>query len=152
MAVALEHLPFTSPPASRRLAQRINPAATWDGLVLPEPQTKTCREIAVHVRQQLKVYDLWGFAAKCSRACGLIGQTRNAESGNPRRRALSLGFVADQQSSDRPVLVVDSGLKFPAGQRQKSPAIQVDPVVFLLLGPEIPDQDVDGTSCVSHLV
>jgi hypothetical protein len=53
------------------LAGRIDPVATWDDLVLPEPQLDTCLEIAMHVRQRMKVYDNWGFAAKSSRGLGV---------------------------------------------------------------------------------
>lgn len=53
------------------LAQRIEPAATWTDLVLPEQQLRTLREIAVHVRQRMTVYEGWGFAAKCARGLGI---------------------------------------------------------------------------------
>src|SRR5262249_7746945 len=49
------------------LAQRIEPAATWNDLVLPEHQKHVLREIAIHVRQRAKVYEQWGFAAASSR-------------------------------------------------------------------------------------
>jgi hypothetical protein len=53
------------------LAQRIEPAAGWDDLVLPEPQRQALREIATHVRRRATVYDAWGFAAKGSRGLGI---------------------------------------------------------------------------------
>ncbi len=53
------------------LAQRIEPAATWDDLVLPEPQHLILREIAAHVRRREQVYAAWGFAAKSSRGLGI---------------------------------------------------------------------------------
>ena len=53
------------------LAQRIDAAAGWDDLVLPEVQRNVLREIAVHVRQRAKVYETWGFAAKGSRGLGV---------------------------------------------------------------------------------
>ncbi len=53
------------------LAQRIEPAATWDDLVLPEAQRLILREIAAHVRQREQVYGTWGFAAKSSRGLGI---------------------------------------------------------------------------------
>jgi SpoVK/Ycf46/Vps4 family AAA+-type ATPase len=53
------------------LAQRIESAATWDDLVLPPPQLQTLREIATHVRRRAKVYESWGFAAKCARGLGI---------------------------------------------------------------------------------
>jgi hypothetical protein len=53
------------------LAQRIDPAAGWDDLILPEPQKNTLRQIASHLRHQLRVYEEWGFAHKGSRGLGL---------------------------------------------------------------------------------
>lgn len=53
------------------LAQRIPSLATWDDLILPEMQRTTLREIAIHVRQQSKVFEEWGFAAKSSRGLGI---------------------------------------------------------------------------------
>jgi SpoVK/Ycf46/Vps4 family AAA+-type ATPase len=53
------------------LALRIEPAAGWDELVLPEPQRETLREIALHVRHRATVYESWGFAAKSSRGLGI---------------------------------------------------------------------------------
>jgi hypothetical protein len=70
------------------LAQRIEPAAGWDDLVLPDPQMQSLRQIAVHVRHGATVYDTWGFAAKSSRGLGIAalfagpsgtGKTRAAE-------------------------------------------------------------------------
>ncbi len=53
------------------MAQRIEPAAGWDDLVLPEPQRRTLKEIVVHVDRRLKVYEDWGFAGKCKRGLGI---------------------------------------------------------------------------------
>ena len=53
------------------LAQRIIPAASWDDLVLPEPQRRALADIAAHVRQRGKVYETWGFAAKGERGLGI---------------------------------------------------------------------------------
>jgi hypothetical protein len=53
------------------LAQRIEPSAAWDDLVLPEAQKQFLRQIAVHVRQRSKVYQTWGFASKGSRGLGI---------------------------------------------------------------------------------
>lgn len=53
------------------LAQRIEPAAGWRDLVLPEMQLQTLRDIAVHVRQRATVYETWGFAAKGARGLGI---------------------------------------------------------------------------------
>ena len=51
-------------PRLEELAQRIDPAATWGDLILPEPQSQTLRDISAHVRQRAKVYETWGFAAQ----------------------------------------------------------------------------------------
>ncbi|HSB10231.1 MAG TPA: ATP-binding protein [Blastocatellia bacterium] len=53
------------------LAQRIEPAACWDDLVLPDLQRQILRDIAVHVRQRARIYEEWGFASKGSRGLGL---------------------------------------------------------------------------------
>ena len=49
-------------PRLDRLAQRIEPAAGWDDLVLSAPQRKLLAEILLHVRGRTTVYDDWGFA------------------------------------------------------------------------------------------
>lgn len=53
------------------LAQRIEPIATWDDLVLPEAQRETLQHIVAHVRQRSQVYDNWGFRSKSSRGLGI---------------------------------------------------------------------------------
>ena len=53
------------------LAQRIEPAASWDDLVLPEAQRQILRQVTAHVRQRTRVYQTWGFAAKGSRGLGI---------------------------------------------------------------------------------
>jgi hypothetical protein len=53
------------------LAQRLEPVATWDDLVLPEAQQQVLVEIKVHVQQRARVYERWGFAAKGSRGLGI---------------------------------------------------------------------------------
>jgi ATPase family associated with various cellular activities (AAA)/Winged helix domain, variant len=53
------------------LAERIEPAAGWQDLVLPELQLETLREIAIHVRRRTKVYDDWGFATSGARGLGI---------------------------------------------------------------------------------
>ncbi|MGB5712369.1 MAG: ATP-binding protein [Waterburya sp.] len=58
-------------PRLEDLAQRIEPAATWDDLVLPPMQQQVLQEIAVHVRQRLTVYETWGFASKGARGLGI---------------------------------------------------------------------------------
>jgi ATP-dependent 26S proteasome regulatory subunit len=58
-------------PRMEVLARRIEPSATWDDLVLPQPQLRTLREVAVHVRRRAKVYEQWGFAARYTRGLGI---------------------------------------------------------------------------------
>lgn len=53
------------------LAQHIEPAATWDDLVLLEKDREMLRRIELHVRQRIRVYETWGFAAKGSRNLGV---------------------------------------------------------------------------------
>ncbi|HZP82863.1 MAG TPA: ATP-binding protein [Chthonomonadaceae bacterium] len=53
------------------VAQRIEPAADWDELVLPEGQKRILRDIAAHVRQRATVYETWGFAGKGGRGLGM---------------------------------------------------------------------------------
>ncbi|MDX1546711.1 MAG: ATP-binding protein [Rhodothermales bacterium] len=53
------------------LAERIEPAATWDDLVLPALQAQTLREVAVHVRRRMTVYEAWGFGARSARGLGI---------------------------------------------------------------------------------
>jgi AAA+ superfamily predicted ATPase len=53
------------------LAQRIEPSAAWDDLVLPEKQKQLLAQIEVHVRQRNKVYRNWGFASKGGRGLGI---------------------------------------------------------------------------------
>jgi hypothetical protein len=53
------------------LAQRIEPVAGWEELVLPVSQLETLREIAAQVRQRAQVYEAWGFAAKGQRGLGI---------------------------------------------------------------------------------
>ncbi len=53
------------------LAQRIEPVATWDDLVLPALPREVLHEVAMHVRQRTLVYDTWGFAGKGPRGLGI---------------------------------------------------------------------------------
>jgi SpoVK/Ycf46/Vps4 family AAA+-type ATPase len=53
------------------LAQRLEPKATWDDLVLPDEQMAQMRQIAAQVRDRHKVYDEWGFAETMSRGFGI---------------------------------------------------------------------------------
>lgn len=60
-----------SRPRLDNLAQRVEPIATWNDLILPEQQISTLREIAMHVTQRAMVYEEWGFGAMSSRGLGI---------------------------------------------------------------------------------
>ena len=53
------------------LAQRNEPMAGWDDLILPESQKATLRQIAAHLRHRATVYQRWGFAERSTRGLGL---------------------------------------------------------------------------------
>jgi hypothetical protein len=53
------------------LAQRIEPAAAWDDLVLPEAQTAILHQIVAQVRHRHTVYDDWGFSSRGTRGLGI---------------------------------------------------------------------------------
>jgi hypothetical protein len=53
------------------LAQRIDPRAGWDDLVLPEAQRRALEQIAVHTRHRIRVHHDWGFADKGDRGLGI---------------------------------------------------------------------------------
>lgn len=73
-------------PNLEQLAQRIEPIATWEDLVLPEQITATLKEIALHVRQRATVYGTWGFAGKSARGLG-ISALFSGESGTGKTMA-----------------------------------------------------------------
>jgi ATPase family associated with various cellular activities (AAA) len=58
-------------PRIESLAQRIEPVATWDDIVLPEQQRQMLHEMSIHVHQRTRVYQRWGFAAKSARGLGI---------------------------------------------------------------------------------
>jgi hypothetical protein len=58
-------------PRLDRLAQRIEPSAGWDDLVLPDAQRKLLGEITLHLRRRSTVYDTWGFARAGRRGLGI---------------------------------------------------------------------------------
>ncbi|HEU5383680.1 MAG TPA: AAA family ATPase [Ktedonobacteraceae bacterium] len=58
-------------PALDNLAQRIEPHASWEDLVLPEAQQQLLQEIVAHVRQRATVYETWGFGGKSTRGLGI---------------------------------------------------------------------------------
>lgn len=53
------------------LAQWIKPAATWDDLVLPEPQRQMLREMAAQVKHRTMVYETWEFAVRGANGLGI---------------------------------------------------------------------------------
>lgn len=53
------------------LAQKIEPKAGWDDLVLPAREANILRTISCHVKNRRKVYQDWGFAQKSSRGLGV---------------------------------------------------------------------------------
>ncbi|MEH2008605.1 ATP-binding protein [Nostoc sp.] len=53
------------------LAQRIDCAADWEDLVLPESQIQVLRDVAMQVKLRAKVYDRWGFGGKSKRGLGI---------------------------------------------------------------------------------
>jgi hypothetical protein len=52
------------------LARRIELQASWDDLVLPDPQRHILRDIVAHLEHRYQVHQTWGFAAKASRGLG----------------------------------------------------------------------------------
>jgi ATPase family associated with various cellular activities (AAA)/Winged helix domain, variant len=58
-------------PRLERLAQRLEPLAGWEDLVLPAPQSQTLQEIAIQVRHRIKVYEDWGFSKRGKRGLGI---------------------------------------------------------------------------------
>jgi hypothetical protein len=53
------------------LAERINPKATWNDIVLPDAESALLRHIAEQVAQRTTVYEKWGFGEKMSRGLGI---------------------------------------------------------------------------------
>ncbi|MEH1977666.1 MAG: ATP-binding protein [Nostoc sp.] len=58
-------------PRLDQLAQRIEPAADWEDLVLPPLQKQVLYEIAAHVHQRSTVYGSWGFGGLSARGLGI---------------------------------------------------------------------------------
>ena len=53
------------------LAQRIEPIAKWQDLVLPAEDLSQLRDIGTHVAHRTTVYDSWGFGAVSARGLGI---------------------------------------------------------------------------------
>ena len=58
-------------PALRQLAQRIEPRADWESLVLPAQEKEQLRRITEQVRQRGRVYDDFGFRGRSHRGLGI---------------------------------------------------------------------------------
>jgi ATP-dependent 26S proteasome regulatory subunit len=54
------------------LAERLEPKATWDDIVLREELIELLRQIANQVSQRGKVYEDWGFRQRMNRGLGLV--------------------------------------------------------------------------------
>ena len=57
-------------PRLDQLAQRLEPKATWDDLVLNDEATALLRQVAGQVRNRFQFYDDWGYAERMTR--GLV--------------------------------------------------------------------------------
>src|ERR1043165_1353027 len=68
------------------LAQRLEPKATWDDLVLADEPMNLMRQIASQIRDRHKVYDEWGFARTMNRGFG-ISALFSGESGTGKTMA-----------------------------------------------------------------
>ncbi|NJO27182.1 MAG: ATP-binding protein [Richelia sp. SL_2_1] len=53
------------------LAQRLNPKASWEDIVLPPEETNLLQQIADQVKQRSKVYQEWGFENRMNRGLGI---------------------------------------------------------------------------------
>jgi ATPase family associated with various cellular activities (AAA) len=53
------------------LAERLEPVATWDDIVLPPTEISLLRQIAAQVSRRALVYDEWGFRRKMNRGLGI---------------------------------------------------------------------------------
>ena len=58
-------------PRMDALTQRIDSRASWDDLVLPEPELNLLHQIADQVRHRALVYNGWGFADRLNRGLGI---------------------------------------------------------------------------------
>jgi hypothetical protein len=60
-----------SRPRLDALAQRIEPKATWNDIVLPEQELTLLWQLANQVEQRTQVYDAWGFRKRMNRGLGI---------------------------------------------------------------------------------
>lgn len=54
------------------LAERIEPSASWDEIILPEDTERQLREVAARVTHRGTVYEEWGFEDRFSRGTGVV--------------------------------------------------------------------------------
>jgi hypothetical protein len=60
-----------SRPRLDALAERLDPKATWNDIVLPEQELSLLWELAGQVEQRARVYDEWGFRRRMNRGLGI---------------------------------------------------------------------------------
>jgi hypothetical protein len=53
------------------LAERLQPVAGWDDLVLPAAELEILHEVAAHVRWRARVHEGWGFSGQSARGLGI---------------------------------------------------------------------------------
>ena len=58
-------------PRMESLAERLEPKATWNDIVLPAAELKLLTQLAAQVRNRSTVYDGWGFRNKMTRGLGI---------------------------------------------------------------------------------
>jgi ATPase family protein associated with various cellular activities (AAA)/winged helix domain-containing protein len=58
-------------PRMDALAQRIVPKATWNDIVLPEPELALLHRVTSQLRHRMRVYETWGFARRMNRGLGI---------------------------------------------------------------------------------
>jgi hypothetical protein len=75
-----------SRPRLDALAERIDPKATWEDIVLPAAEMKLLQQIADQVGKRSTVYENWGFREKTSRGLG-ISALFSGESGTGKTMA-----------------------------------------------------------------
>ncbi len=61
----------TTRPKLDTLAQRLDPKATWNDLVLPDEELDLLHQVTDQVRQRSIVYDDWGFRQRMNRGLGV---------------------------------------------------------------------------------
>lgn len=62
---------MTTRPRLDALAQRLDPRATWEDIVLPSSETVLLKQIADQVGHRSRVYEDWGFSKKMNRGLGI---------------------------------------------------------------------------------